>query len=95
MIMGDRCTRNCRFCYVQNLIPEPLDWDEPRRLAETIKTLNLKHCVITSVDRDDVQDGGALFWAETIRKVKELNPTTTMETLIPDFHAKKESYNFV
>lgn len=90
MIMGDRCTRNCRFCYVQNLIPEPLDWDEPRRLAETIKTLNLKHCVITSVDRDDVQDGGALFWAETIRKVKELNPTTTMETLIPDFHAKKE-----
>lgn len=90
MIMGDRCTRNCRFCYVQNLIPEPLDWDEPRRLAETIRTLNLKHCVITSVDRDDVQDGGARFWAETIRKVKELNPNTTMETLIPDFHAKKE-----
>jgi lipoic acid synthetase len=90
MIMGDRCTRNCRFCYVQNLIPQPLDWDEPRRLAETIKTLKLKHCVITSVDRDDVPDGGARFWAETIRKVKELNPDTTMETLIPDFHAKKE-----
>lgn len=90
MIMGDRCTRNCRFCYVQNLIPDPLDWDEPRRLAETIQTLNLKHCVITSVDRDDLPDGGARFWAETIRQVKKLNPNTTMETLIPDFHAKKE-----
>ncbi|PTN04613.1 lipoic acid synthetase [Mangrovibacterium marinum] len=95
MIMGDRCTRNCRFCYVQNLIPEPLDWDEPRRLAETIQTLNLKHCVITSVDRDDVPDGGARFWAETIRKIKELNPNTTMETLIPDFHAKKELVQIV
>ncbi|WP_163714317.1 lipoyl synthase [Mangrovibacterium lignilyticum] len=90
MILGDKCTRNCRFCYVQNLIPDPVDWDEPRRLAETIKTLNLKHCVITSVDRDDLPDGGARFWAETIRRVKELNPNTTMETLIPDFHAKKE-----
>lgn len=90
MIMGDRCTRNCRFCYVENLIPNPLDWDEPRRLAETIKTLSLKHCVITSVDRDDLPDGGARFWAETIRQVKKLSPETTMETLIPDFHAKQE-----
>ncbi len=90
MIMGDRCTRNCRFCYVQNLIPDPLDWNEPKRLAETIKTLNLKHCVITSVDRDDLPDGGARFWAETIRQIKNLNPGTTMETLIPDFHAKQE-----
>ncbi len=90
MIMGDRCTRNCRFCYVENHIPNPLDWDEPRRLAETIKTLNLKHCVITSVDRDDLPDGGARFWAETIRQIKQLNPNTTMETLIPDFHAKED-----
>ena len=90
MILGDKCTRNCRFCYVKNLIPDPVDWDEPRRLAETIRTLNLKHCVITSVDRDDLEDGGARFWGETIRRVKELNPTTTMETLIPDFHARKE-----
>ncbi|WP_372776182.1 lipoyl synthase [Mangrovibacterium sp.] len=90
MILGDKCTRNCRFCYVQNLIPDPVDWDEPRRLAETIRTLDLKHCVITSVDRDDLPDGGARFWAETIRQVKKLNPSTTMETLIPDFHAKKE-----
>ncbi len=90
MILGDKCTRNCRFCYVKNLIPDPVDWDEPNRLAETIKTLELKHCVITSVDRDDLPDGGAKFWATTIRKIKELNPKTTIETLIPDFHAKKE-----
>ncbi|MGV8136840.1 MAG: lipoyl synthase [Mangrovibacterium sp.] len=90
MILGDKCTRNCRFCYVKNLVPDPVDWNEPLRLAETIRTLGLKHCVITSVDRDDLPDGGAAFWSVTIRKVKELNPETTMETLIPDFLAKKE-----
>lgn len=90
MILGDKCTRNCRFCYVKNLIPDPVDWNEPARLAETIRMLELKHCVITSVDRDDLPDGGAAFWAATIRKVKELNPGTTMETLIPDFLAKRE-----
>lgn len=90
MIMGEKCTRNCRFCYVKNLIPDPLDWEEPRRLAETIRTLGLKHVVITSVDRDDQPDGGARFWAETIRKVKEINPETTMETLIPDFNGREE-----
>jgi len=90
MILGDKCTRNCRFCYVRNLIPDPVDWEEPQHLAEAIRTLSLKHCVITSVDRDDLPDGGAAFWAVTIRKIKELNPDTTMETLIPDFLAKKE-----
>ncbi len=90
MILGDKCTRNCRFCYVKNLVPDPVDWEEPQRLAETIKTLGLRHCVITSVDRDDLPDGGAGFWATTIRKIKELSPETTIETLIPDFHAKKE-----
>ncbi|HKJ44053.1 MAG TPA: lipoyl synthase [Sunxiuqinia sp.] len=90
MILGDKCTRNCRFCYVKNLIPDPVDWEEPMHLAETIKTLGLKHCVITSVDRDDLPDGGAKFWATTIRSIKKLNPDTTMETLIPDFNAKKE-----
>ncbi|MEN6453003.1 MAG: lipoyl synthase [Prolixibacteraceae bacterium] len=90
MILGDKCTRNCRFCYVKNLVPDPVDWNEPLRLAETIRTLGLKHCVITSVDRDDLPDGGAAFWSVTIRKVKELNPETTMETLIPDFLAKRE-----
>ena len=90
MILGDKCTRNCRFCYVKNLIPDPVDWEEPQRLAETIKTLALKHCVITSVDRDDLPDGGARFWAATISTIKKVCPGTTMETLIPDFHAKKE-----
>ncbi len=90
MIMGDKCTRNCRFCYVKNLVPDPLNWEEPRQLAETIRTLQLKHVVITSVDRDDLPDGGARFWAETIRVVKELNPETTMETLIPDFNGRGE-----
>ena len=90
MILGDKCTRNCRFCYVQNDVPEPVDWFEPLRLAKTIQTLELKHCVITSVTRDDLTDGGAEFWATTIRKIKELNPETTIETLIPDFNAQPE-----
>lgn len=90
MILGDKCTRNCRFCYVQNDVPEPVDWMEPLRLAKTIRTLGLKHCVVTSVTRDDLQDGGAEFWAATIRKIKELNPETTIETLIPDFNADPE-----
>lgn len=87
MILGDKCTRNCRFCYVQNDVPDLVDWMEPLRLAKTIQTLGLKHCVITSVTRDDLEDGGAEFWAATIRKIKELNPETTIETLIPDFNA--------
>lgn len=90
MILGDKCTRNCRFCYVINDIPEPVDWFEPLRLAKTIRTLALKHCVITSVTRDDLDDGGAAFWAATILKIKELNPDTTLEALIPDFHANPE-----
>ena len=90
MILGDKCTRNCRFCFVQNDVPEAVDWMEPLRLAKTIQTLQLKHCVITSVTRDDLADGGAEFWAATIRKIKELNPQTTIETLIPDFNARRE-----
>ncbi len=86
MIMGEKCTRNCRFCYVKTLKPDPLDWNEPLRLAESIKLLKLRHCVITSVARDDVDDGGASFWAKTIRTIKEVNPKTTMEVLIPDFN---------
>jgi len=90
MILGDKCTRNCRFCFVRNEVPDPVDWMEPLHLAKTIKTLELKHCVITSVTRDDLPDGGASFWASTILKIKELNPGTTIETLIPDFHANAE-----
>jgi lipoic acid synthetase len=90
MILGDKCTRNCRFCYVQNDLPDEVDWMEPLRLAKTIQRLGLKHCVITSVTRDDLPDGGAAFWAATILKIKELNPETTIETLIPDFNADPE-----
>ncbi len=85
MVLGEKCTRNCKFCQVHTMKPEPVDMEEPLRLAETIKELKLKHVVITSVARDEMHDGGAGFWAECIRKVKELNPKTTMEVLIPDF----------
>lgn len=91
MILGDTCTRACRFCATKTGRPLPPDNGEPERLAEAIRTLTLKHCVITSVDRDDLPDGGASFWAATIRKVKEVNPGTTVETLIPDFDGKPEN----
>ncbi len=88
MILGDICTRACKFCSVSTGKPKPVDWDEPRRLAESIKTLGVKHCVLTSVDRDDLEDGGASFWSETIRTVKKINPQVTLETLIPDFRGR-------
>ncbi len=90
MILGDKCTRNCRFCDVKNMIPDAVDMDEPLRLAETIKALKIRHCVITSVTRDDLEDGGAAFWALTINTIKEVNPGVTIETLIPDFFARTE-----
>lgn len=90
MILGEKCTRNCRFCSVINQIPSAVDWEEPQRLAETIKTLKLKHAVITSVTRDDLPDGGAKFWATTIKTIKKVNPHITLEALIPDFDAKTE-----
>ncbi len=85
MILGNICTRSCKFCSVPTGKPLPVDKDEPDRIAKSVKLMGLKHCVITSVDRDDLPDGGASFWAETINKVKELNPNTTIEVLIPDF----------
>jgi len=91
MILGDICTRSCRFCATATGRPLPPDQQEPLRLAESIKTLKLNHCVITSVDRDDLDDGGAAFWAETIREIKKLNPGITIETLIPDFDGKPEN----
>ncbi|MCF8301992.1 MAG: lipoyl synthase [Bacteroidales bacterium] len=90
MILGEKCTRNCRFCGVLNELPGAVDWKEPRRLAETIRKLQLKHAVVTSVARDDLKDGGAAFWAKTIGMIKELNPETTMEVLIPDMNGKRE-----
>ncbi len=91
MILGDICTRACKFCNTKTGRPLPPDQDEPQRLAETIRTLKLKHCVITSVDRDDLHDGGASFWAEVITAIKKENPETTIETLIPDFDALPEN----
>ncbi|MBE0676523.1 MAG: lipoyl synthase [Bacteroidales bacterium] len=85
MILGNICTRSCKFCATATGRPQPPDMDEPARLAESIKKLGLRHCVITSVDRDDLEDGGAGFWAETIVAVKRVNPGITIETLIPDF----------
>jgi lipoic acid synthetase len=90
MILGDICTRACKFCNVKTGKPEPVDTKEPLRIARSIKIMKVKHAVITSVDRDDLEDGGAGIWVETIRKVKELNPGTTMEVLIPDFNGKEE-----
>lgn len=90
MILGDTCTRNCKFCGVKTGKPLPPDPEEPRRIAESVKIMQLKHAVITSVDRDDLPDLGAGFWAETIREVKLLNPETKIEVLIPDFQGKKE-----
>jgi len=90
MILGDICTRACKFCATKTGKPFPPDPHEPARLAESIKTMGLRHCVITSVDRDDLADGGSSIWAEKIRKIKEVNPLITMETLIPDFDANKD-----
>ncbi len=85
MILGNICTRSCKFCATRTGKPLPVDWDEADRLADAIRKMNLRHCVITSVDRDDLPDSGAEFWAFTIRKIKEKNPCVTLETLIPDF----------
>ena len=95
MILGNICTRSCKFCGTKTGKPLAPDPEEPNRLAESIKLLELKHCVITSVDRDDLADSGASFWAETITKVKEINPGITMETLIPDFDGKPERLDLI
>jgi len=91
MILGDICTRACKFCSTQTGKPLPPDNEEPLRLAESIRKLRLRHCVITSVDRDDLPDGGSEFWADTVRFIKKINPGTTIETLIPDFDGKPEN----
>ncbi len=88
MILGDICTRACKFCATKSGKPCPPDPEEPVRLAAAILTMKLRHCVITSVDRDDLEDGGAAFWAATIEYLKKENPGTTIEALIPDFDGK-------
>ena len=91
MILGNTCTRSCSFCAVKTGRPPEYDEDEPRRVAEAIKLMQVKHAVITSVNRDELKDKGAEIWYETIRAVKELSPNTTIETLIPDTRANWEA----
>ncbi len=90
MILGNICTRRCKFCAVPNGKPLPPDEKEPEKLAKTVRIMGVKHCVITSVDRDDLDDQGAGIWARTITEVKRLNPETRIEVLIPDFRGKEE-----
>lgn len=95
MILGDICTRSCKFCATKTGKPLPVDTDEPEKIAQSIKHLKLKHVVLTSVDRDDLSDGGSAIWAATVRKVKDVNPETTIETLIPDFGGNTEHLQLV
>lgn len=95
MILGNVCTRSCSFCAVATGKPNEFDQDEPFRVAEAVKLMKLKHCVITSVNRDELTDGGATIWAATIREIYKACPDVTMETLIPDFKARWDALNLV
>jgi lipoic acid synthetase len=95
MIAGDICTRSCKFCNVTTGRPAPLDPQEPENIADSVNSLNLKHAVITSVDRDDLPDLGASHWVAVIKAVKTKNPDTTMEVLIPDFQGRKELIHLI
>ena len=95
MIAGVICTRSCKFCNTKTGRPLPLDPQEPERIAITVKEMGLKHVVLTSVDRDDLPDYGATHWAETIRQVKLINPSVTMEVLIPDFNGNKKFLDLI
>lgn len=91
MILGNICTRSCSFCAVATGRPLPVDIAEPERVASSVKLMQVKHCVITSVDRDDLKDGGSSIWAETINAIRRESPDTTLETLIPDFRGVWEN----
>jgi len=91
MILGNICTRSCGFCNVATGRPNSVDWEEPEKVARSVKLMKIKHAVLTSVDRDDLADGGSIIWAETVRAIRRISPETTMETLIPDF--KGELHN--
>lgn len=91
MILGNVCTRSCGFCSVATGKPENTDPFEPLRVAKSVKLMGVKHCVITSVDRDDLKDGGSTIWADTVKAVRRLSPETTLETLIPDFRGEWEN----
>jgi lipoic acid synthetase len=91
MILGNVCTRSCGFCAVATGMPSAVDWQEPARVANSVKLMSVKHAVITSVDRDDLKDGGSIIWVETIQAIRDASPETTLETLIPDFMGKWEN----
>lgn len=91
MILGNICTRSCGFCAVATGRPKPADLEEPERVADSIVLMQVKHCVLTSVDRDDLKDGGSVIWAQTIEAIRRKSPKTTLETLIPDFQGKWEN----
>lgn len=95
MILGDICTRSCKFCNTLSGRPLPPDPQEPEKVAESIRLMKLRHAVITSVDRDDLSDGGAEHWAQTICFIKKINPETTLEVLIPDFDGKPELIDLI
>ncbi len=91
MILGNICTRSCGFCAVATGRPSAVDFNEPVRVANSVKLMGIKHCVLTSVDRDDLKDGGSIIWVETIQAIREICPGTTLETLIPDFQGNWEN----
>ncbi|RKS43400.1 lipoic acid synthetase [Gillisia mitskevichiae] len=91
MILGNVCTRSCGFCGVKTGRPDTIDWDEPEKVARSIKLMKIKHAVITSVDRDDIKDMGSIVWAETVKAIRRMNPDTTLETLIPDFQGNERN----
>ncbi len=95
LLMGDTCTRSCRFCNIKTGRPEALDEDEPLRVAQSVQEMNLRHCVLTSVDRDELPDGGAHIFASTLREIRRLQPGCTVEVLIPDFRAKRAALQLV
>lgn len=95
LMMGDTCTRSCRFCDIKTGRPSPLDWQEPNRIAQSVKAMNLRHVVITSVNRDERPDGGAPIFAMVIRRIRQVHPGCSIEVLIPDFKGKPEALKIV
>jgi lipoic acid synthetase len=95
LMMGDVCTRSCRFCDIKTGRPSPLDWQEPNRIAQSVKAMNLRHVVITSVNRDERPDGGAPIFAMVIRRIRQVQPGCSIEVLIPDFKGKRDALKIV
>ncbi len=95
LMMGDTCTRSCSFCDVKTGRPDPLDWEEPERVARAVRDMNLRHAVITSVNRDERADGGAPIFAMVIRRIRELQPGCSVEVLVPDFKGSRENLKIV